>query len=356
MSNALEILKLAEEFLLNEVRPRAQEIDRDPETLRWALDGLAQRGFLGLRISPEFGGMGIAEPEFRAFQEFVARASGSLAFLQTQHQSAASLISKSDNEVLRTAYLANMAGGTARLGIGFSQLRRAGPPMMQASPIPAGYLLYGAVPWITGLGFFEEFVIGATLPSGEAVFGIVPFREQPGIELSDVMQLCAMESAQTVSGEIKNLVLPHERVLFIKPANWIANNDMINITLQGHFALGCAQAGVDVLRQAYERKPLDFILTTADQLQDEIDNCRQSAITSQGLAESTQERLDIRAWAIDLAVRCAHAAITASSGAANSLSHPAQRIYREALVYTVSAQTSEIMRATLERLASKITP
>jgi len=64
----------------------------------------------------------------------------------------------------------------------------------------------------------------------------------------------------------------------------------------------------------------------------------------------TDERLAVRAWAIDLAVRCAHAAVTASSGAANSLSHPAQRIYREALVYTVSAQTTPIMEATLKRL------
>ena len=66
--------------------------------------------------------------------------------------------------------------------------------------------------------------------------------------------------------------------------------------------------------------------------------------------ETTEERLNVRAWAIDLAARAAHAAVTASSGAANSLEHPAQRIYREALVYTVSAQTTPIMEATLRRL------
>ena len=39
--------------------------------------------------------------------------------------------------------------------------------------------------------------------------------------------------------------------------------------------------------------------------------------------------------------------------AANSIHHPAQRVYREALVYTVSAQTTAIMEATLKRIVSR---
>jgi alkylation response protein AidB-like acyl-CoA dehydrogenase len=72
-----------------------------------------------------------------------------------------------------------------------------------------------------------------------------------------------------------------------------------------------------------------------------------------GEEATTEEKLQIRAWAIDLAVRCAHAGVAAHSGAANALSHPAQRVYREALVFTVSAQTTDIMRATLDRIARR---
>jgi hypothetical protein len=60
--------------------------------------------------------------------------------------------------------------------------------------------------------------------------------------------------------------------------------------------------------------------------------------------------LHLRAWAIDLAVRCAHAAVTVSSGAANYSNHAAQRVYREAIVFTVSGQTTAVMEATLNRL------
>jgi alkylation response protein AidB-like acyl-CoA dehydrogenase len=66
-----------------------------------------------------------------------------------------------------------------------------------------------------------------------------------------------------------------------------------------------------------------------------------------------EERLQLRAWAINLAVRCANAAVTVSSGAANYKNHAAQRVYREALVFTVSGQTTAVMEATLARLVSK---
>ena len=62
-----------------------------------------------------------------------------------------------------------------------------------------------------------------------------------------------------------------------------------------------------------------------------------------------EENLQLRSWAINLAGRSAQAAVTVSSGAANYKHHAAQ-VYREALMFTVSGQTTEIMEATLARL------
>jgi len=351
MSRDVEMLELAERVLA-EIAPKAQVIDQDPEVLRWAWKQLATHRLVALRTGEEYGGPALSEGAFRKFQEAVARTSGSLAFLQTQHQSAASLISKSENRMLREHYLPGMVDGKMALGIGFSQLRRPGPPIMTAEPAGDGYVLNGEVPWITGYGIFEEFVIGATLPTGQAMFAVVPFKEVNGVSFSEPMRLCAMESAMTVSGAFDRFSVMADQVLFIRPRDWIARNDMINITLQGHFALGCAQAGIDVLRTAHAKKGQDFVRDAADALLVELETCRSRAEEAQadGSEETTAERLEIRAWAIDLAVRCAHAAITSSSGASNSVNHPAQRIYREALVYTVSAQTTDIMRATLDRL------
>ena len=66
-----------------------------------------------------------------------------------------------------------------------------------------------------------------------------------------------------------------------------------------------------------------------------------------------EEALDVRAWCIDLGVRAAHAAVIASGGRANLLADPAQRLLREAMLYTLTAQTPGLRAASLRRLAGR---
>lgn len=350
------LLDLAFDYLRNEVAPVANVIDADVGALKKALQGLCDLRVMALRRPETYGGPGLDEMEFRAFQEEVARASGSLAFLQTQHQSAVSMISKGENEELKSRKLPLMADGQLLMGIGFSQLRRPGPPILKATPVPAGYRLTGQMPWATGYGIYHEILVGAALEDGRAVFGVLPFENAEGIEYGPLMRLAAMESPQTVSATLDGVVLREEDLCFIKPPGWIHENDLINITVQGFFAIGCARAGLDVMRRAVEKKPAEFVEAAMQALSREVDECRQAMIRAQDMSTedvTTEEKLRVRAWAIDLAVRCAHAGVAASSGAANSVTHDAQRVYREALVYTVSAQTTPIMRATLERLVAR---
>ena len=311
---------------------------------------------LALRVPRQWGGKEVSEETFGSFQELVARYSGALAFLQTQHQSAAGMLVASSNSLLQEKYLSRMSNGEVLLGVGFSQLRREGDPLTLAIPVPGGYQLNGVVPWVTGWDFFSEFIIAATLPDGGAVFGVVPLRETHqesggALTLSIPAQLAAMTSTNTVTATLKNWFLPAERVVSIKPAGWIHENDKKNVLRATFLATGCALAGLDILESVARTKSLPFITNAFDSLQQELRNCRtavQEAQNNPGL--ELAERLQMRAWAIDLAARIAHAAVTVSSGAANYSHHDAQRVYREALVFTVTGQTRAVMEATLERL------
>jgi alkylation response protein AidB-like acyl-CoA dehydrogenase len=345
------LLDEAIEYLQTQVRPRAQDIDLNIESLQAALDGMAERGFLAMRRPEAYGGPNMPDEDFRRFQEEVARSSGSLSFLQTQHQSAVSILSKGDNEALKLEYLPKMANGEKLIGIGFSQLRRAGPPIMRAEETDGGYLLDGHVPWVTGWSFYPEFLVGAALPDGRSIFAIVPLVKSDRIGISEPMKLAAMESAQTVTVDFSNYFVPSHKVSAVVAPGWIQTSDEINVALQRHFALGCARGALDILLDAAEKKGFDFLREAYDSLSAELTLCRAATSAGAQTGPATDARLEARAWAIELSVRCAHAAIAASSGAANSLNHPAQRVYREALVYTVSAQTVPIMEATLKRLA-----
>lgn len=124
MPGDAEVLARAIQFLNDEVAPHAQRIDQDPEALRDALNGLGKLDFLALKRPMDLGGPGVNEATFRDFQEEVARTSGALAFLQTQHQSAGSMLRGSENRELVEEYLPKMGSGERLVGIGFSQLRR----------------------------------------------------------------------------------------------------------------------------------------------------------------------------------------------------------------------------------------
>lgn len=352
------LLECTESYLRESVAPLASEIDDDPEFLKAAIQGMGDRFLLALKVPKSWGGAEVSEEIYRRFQQLVPRYSGALAFLQTQHQSAAELITNSENESLKRQYLPYMGKAQILVGVGFSHLRRQGEPPVKAMPVNNGYHLSGEVPWITGFGFFEKFIVGAALADGRAVYGIVPFiktlQDDGGeIAFSQPMQLGAMASTNTVTSTLCNWFLPEECVVSIKPVGAIHENDQKNVLYQGFASLGCAQAGLDILEFAAKTKQLPFLQNAFNSLNQELISCQTAMIKALPPSnKSWEERLQLRAWAINLALRSANAAVTVSSGAANYRYHAAQRVYREALVFTVSGQTIAVMEATLARLVN----
>ncbi len=361
----MNLLNTAKFFLESEVAPNANDIDSNPSALLRALQGLGNLNLLALRVPRYSGGREVDELTFGDFQELVARYSGTLAFLQTQHQSAVGMLVASSNMDLRSKYLPCVGSGEMLLGVGFSQLRRDGTLVFAAS-VEGGYRLHGMVTWVTGWGIFHEFIVAAVLPDGSAVFGVVPFgeeevkpqrhgghgggEEEGNISFGEVGRLAAMSATNTVTAEL-DWFLPDENVVFVKPPGWIHEQDKRNVLKSTFLVTGCALAGLDIIEGEARRKNLPFIYDAWVSLQDELDDCRcriRAALVDVSI--DFKSKLDLRAWAIDLATRIAHAAVTVSGGAANYMHHHAQRVYREALVFTVTGQTRDVMAATLKRL------
>lgn len=351
------LLEEAESYLRESVAPKASEIDSDRAVLKQVLKQMGDRSLLALRVPKVWGGMEVSNETFRNFQVLVARYSGALAFLQIQHQAATGFISYSENESLKQLYLPQISKGEIFVGFGGSQLRRKGEPLIKAFPVEGGYQIEGKVPWITGFDFFKDFIVGALLPDSRAIYGIVPFtqtyQEAGGtLSFSEPMQLCAMQSTNTVSATFTNWFLPEENVVFVaKKAGTIHESDKKSVLFPGFLALGCARAGLDIVETAAKTKQMDFLYNAFESLNDEFSRCQTAMMDETAVkSQSFEENLQLRVWAINLAQRCAQAAVTVSSGAANYKHHGAQRIYREALMFTVSGQTTEIMEATLARL------
>jgi alkylation response protein AidB-like acyl-CoA dehydrogenase len=340
-------------YCQNEIAPQANELDRSPEAIRKALLGLGERQWLALRLPTKSGGMDLDTISFWQFQIILARHSGALCFLQAQHQGAATQIFKTQNQTLREEYFPHLARGKKLLGVGFSQLRRQGEPIVKAFPIDGGYRISGVIPWVTGAGIFEEFILGATLPTGEALYGIAPLKtidcsENGRMLASEPLFLAAAQATQTVSLTLDNWFLEAAKIVSLQPPEAIHLQDRQNVLNHSTFALGCAWAGLDIVAFIMKKKPLLSIQKTWQLLQTQLNNLQEKILTD---SEATYEqKLQWRSQAIILANRCAHAAVIVASGEANLMSHPAQRIYREALLFSISGQTTDVLEATLSSL------
>ena len=132
-----------ESWLEREVAPVANQIDSDSEHLGKLLLQMGDLSWLAMKVPVELGGMGLKESEYRRWQIALARTSGALTFLQTQHQSAVSKLAQSKNKSLQAEFFPDVARGKPLVGVGFSHLRRPGTPMVRAKKVEGGYLISG---------------------------------------------------------------------------------------------------------------------------------------------------------------------------------------------------------------------
>jgi alkylation response protein AidB-like acyl-CoA dehydrogenase len=215
-------------------------------------------------------------------------------------------------------------------------------------------------------------VFGATLSDDEFVYVWSPGRrsdfgalfnfddvdsEQWGsLAASAPIPLCAMNASATVELRLNGWFVPEEHYLQSSTRSRMESNDRNGVLGATAMPLGCAKAGVRILREIVEQKPLPAIKRASDSFTSELEDARSEVehwSDRSGEENFFENGVRLRAWCIELALRTAHAAVAAVSGSANSLNHPAQRLLREAMFYTIQAQTRDVMSATLNRLVSR---
>jgi predicted house-cleaning noncanonical NTP pyrophosphatase (MazG superfamily)/alkylation response protein AidB-like acyl-CoA dehydrogenase len=353
-----EILNHGEDFLKTEILPIAHFLDENADILKDKLNLMNEinPNFFRLKLGKNLGGLAMSNRGFYSWQMMIAKYSGALSFLQTQHQSAMVMLTQSSPKI-QQKYLSKILDKNLFCGVGFSHLRREGKPSLTAIPVNGGYELTGFVPWITGYGIFSYVIIGATTIDRTELYGILPFSPQQSldknVQFSSIMKLCAMNSTNTVTATLNQWFLPEEDVIMIKPADAIHEKDRKNVLHNGFFALGCAQGALEILGHNSQKLQLIQVNDTYNRLKQEIENLQDNMLMMVDNAEADfNQQLSLRSKAINLAFRSSIAGIISSKGQANQYDHPANRYYREALVYSVSGQTIPVLQDSLSLLGN----
>jgi len=324
---------LADELL----RPAAEQVDR-ARVPRSHLDACAAAGLLGL-TGPEPASKDV----FREVMETISGACAATWFVLTQHMTPLAALTASANEDLRTRLLAPMAQGSVLSGVALAHLRRPDSPVT-ATRVDGGWRVDGRVGWMTSWGICDVFLLCAQAAE-QVVFALVPARAAPGLVAGAPMQLLAMQATSTVSLELNGFEVADTDVVAVRPYDEWTAEDRDKTADVTPAVFGVQR---ETVRRLAERAP-----AVADRLREEADRLRDKAYALYGETSRYDERLVLRAQALELCMRSATALVVASGGGAMALDNPAQRHLREAAFLQVQAQTAVLRTTMLERYLSR---
>lgn len=354
-------LPQSHEPLLSAIAAAAADSDRHGVP-RSSFEGLAAAGLLGTPLDPPSLQRELAERLFMA--------DGSLTFCWLQHQMplrrllAATTTSETPAaDALRDRWLEPVATGRALAGVAFAHLRRPGAPNPAATRIPGGWRLDGRLDWITSWDIADlvllciravaadgDRVVGLLLPAGAAGNPL-----PRGISLGEPLALLAMGGTHTRPMQLDAAELPDSQVLFVEDFSSWSEADATTVCRVSPVVFGCIRGAIADLHQVASRHDDEQALTLAADLARLCRQLRREAYglidtDPEGSAQLRQRHRELRAQALDLAMRAAEAAVIAHAGVAMYAGCEAERRLREASFLLVQAQTADSRRASLDLL------
>lgn len=354
-AHAEALLQRARSVAEDALTHSAQETDQAPIVPRRNLEAIAEVGLLGISGPEEYGGQAAPASVSRRVAEILAGACGVTHFVQAQHHGPVGLIAASDNESVKARYLRSLCEGRTLAGVAFSHLRRP-QPALTADPVPGGYQVTGEAPWVTSWGLAGVFVVAAHLPEDRILYFVREGLADKGMIPSPPLSLAVMNASSTVRLRFQDLFVPQDDTVRIMEVDAWRARDRINTAHPNPAVFGIAETCIRKTEELNDSSGSDTLENAVGLLREEWERCREAAF---GLADSgvTEETLpdlfQVKAWSLDLVTRAAHAYIAAMGGRAMSVSHPAQRLMREAMFYTIQAQTSAVRDATLHHLGER---
>src|SRR2546426_2178818 len=217
-------LKKLERFLREHVDP--DEIDRTGEIPQEVIDGLAQMGAFGIKISPEYSGLGMSQTNYCRAAMMLGSYDGNLTALISAHQSIGvpqPLILFGTEEQKRK-YLPRVAGGEISAFALTESNAGSDPATMQthAEPAPDGksFVLNGEKLWCTNGIKAGVIVVMAKTPrkmvAGKPRDQITAFiveTDWPGVEVTHRCHFMGLRSLYNGVMKFTNVRVPRENIL-----------------------------------------------------------------------------------------------------------------------------------------------
>jgi alkylation response protein AidB-like acyl-CoA dehydrogenase len=366
-----QIAEMVAEFVDEEIKPRAAEIDHEDEFPHDLVDEMAELGLMGMPFPEEYGGAGLDYHSYAIGLGEIARGSGGLGTAVAAHISlAGNMLYEFGTESQKEAYLTPLAEGR---DVGAFALSEAGAgsdvPAMETVARREGdeYVIDGGKLWISNGSVADTVILFAKTDPDAGNKGISSFVVRPdedeGFHVEGTEDKLGDKGCPTAELRFSGMRIPEDRRLGEEGRGFVhalktLNGGRITIAARG---VGIAQAALDeALEYARDREQFDQPIGEFQAIQHKLadmDTKLQAARLLMHRAadlkirgeEFRKEAAQAKLYASEVSREVANEGIQIHGGYGYTKDFPAERFYRDAKLNEIYEGTSEVLRNTIAR-------
>ena len=302
-----QIEEMVTEFVDEEIKPRAAEIDHEDEFPHDLVDEMADLGLMGMPFPEEYGGAGLDYHSYAIGLAEISRGSGGLGTVVAAHISlAGNMLSEFGTESQKEGYLTPLAAGE---DIGAFALSEAGAgsdvPAMETTAAKDGgeYVIDGGKLWISNGSVADTITLFAKTDPDAGNQGISSFIVRPdeddGFHVEGTEDKLGDKGCPTAELRFDGMRIPEERRLGEEGRGFVhalktLNGGRITIAARG---VGIAQAALDeALAYSQDREQFDQPVSEFQTIQHKLADMDTKLQAARLLMHRATSRLTSLAW------------------------------------------------------------
>jgi alkylation response protein AidB-like acyl-CoA dehydrogenase len=325
----------------------------------WPADSVADLvacGAMGWAIPVADGGSGMDAVVLHECYEQLCAACLTTGLVFTQRDAAVGHLVAAERTETVSRLLREMARGERFATIGISQLttsRQHLPPAVRALAVEGGFVIDGAVPWVTSLHHNDRVIVGAVLPDRMQVLVALDVRAA-GVAMSEAMRLASLTGSDTGELRLKDVRVAVADVIAGPSENVLAARNAVRgfTTTTCILPLGVAGGAISQARELAAGRSAAYV-EAVKRLAEEHRVLR-GEVYAVGVGDEslvTAKGAELRARANTLAARASLAALELAKGHGFLAGEAAQRRAREAMFFFVWSSPPAVIEKTLRALA-----